>query len=46
MSESSTAAEKFPSKMDIKVYSPMRRLFNLTASVKKRLKRNSFEKKK
>ena len=45
MSESSTAAEKCPSKMDIKVYSPMRRLFNLTASVKKRLKRNSFEKK-
>ena len=34
----------YPSKLDKMVYSPMRKLFNLTSSVKKRLKRNSFEK--
>ena len=31
-------------KMDKMIYSPIRKLFNLTSSVKKRLKRNSFEK--
>ena len=36
--------EKYPSKIGKNIYSPMRRLFHLTSSIKKRLKRNSFEK--
>ena len=36
--------EEYPFKEDKKIYSPMRRLFQLTAGAKKNLKGNSFEK--
>ena len=36
--------EEYPFKEDKKIYSPMRRLFQLTAGAKKKLKGNSFEK--
>ena len=44
MSQYVTQIEKLPYKIDKMIYSPIRNIFSINSNVKKRMKRNSFEK--